>query len=578
MANYFTDNPDIQFNLDRLNLRELADLIEGDYAAAKTDETAPENADDARENYLNVCRLAGELCAGPIEERARTIDAEGNVCRDGRVFYHPLVEENLRDFKRAELMGISLPREFGGLNMPQVIKIAVLEMVSRADASLMNLVGLQDIAETINEFGSDQQKQTYIPPLSGGEATGAMILTEPDSGSDLQSVRLKAIPPTDGNDQGVWHLQGVKRFITNGNGNILLVLARSEDGTVDGRGLSMFVCSRDETIVIRRIEHKLGIHGSPTCDMVFNNTPAYLVGQRKRGLIKYVMSLMNGARIGVSAQAVGIAEAAYRAAREYAETRIQFGKPILEFPAVYEMLTNMKLNIEAGRLLLYETGKVVDLHKQLAAKIQRLQARGAAVDPELKASAKYYDRLASVLTPFSKYFNAEMCNSVSYQGIQVMGGSGFMKDYNMERYYRDARITNIYEGTSQLQVVGALGGVLSGVLNRTLDEFLERSYPGKFNPLVRTAKSMVPLLRKTIDHVKTRREPEYTDFVARRIVDMAIDIVQTILFLDSAQINERKASLAAIWIRDAKQRVADHCHYITGNRTQVIDLHREIID
>ncbi|MFQ6614234.1 MAG: acyl-CoA dehydrogenase family protein, partial [Fidelibacterota bacterium] len=240
MANYFTDNPDIQFNLDRLNLRELADLIEGDYAAAKTDETAPENADDARENYLNVCRLAGELCAGPIEERARTIDAEGNVCRDGRVFYHPLVEENLRDFKRAELMGISLPREFGGLNMPQVIKIAVLEMVSRADASLMNLVGLQDIAETINEFGSDQQKQTYIPPLSGGEATGAMILTEPDSGSDLQSVRLKAIPPADGNDQGVWHLQGVKRFITNGNGNILLVLARSEDGTVDGRGLSMF--------------------------------------------------------------------------------------------------------------------------------------------------------------------------------------------------------------------------------------------------------------------------------------------------------------------------------------------------
>ncbi len=578
MANYFTDNPDIQFNLDRVDLRSLADLIEGDYEAAKTDEYAPENADDARENYLNICHLAGELCAGPIDERARTIDAEGNRCANGTVTYHPLLEENLRDFKRAELMGIAVPREFGGLNMPQVVKIAVLEMVSRADASLMNLVGLQDIAETINEFGSDQQKATYIPRLASGDATGAMILTEPDSGSDLQSVRLKAIPPADGNDQGVWHLQGVKRFITNGNGDILLVLARSEEGTVDGRGLSLFVCSRDDSIVIRRIENKLGIHGSPTCDMVFNNTPAYLIGQRKRGLIKYVMALMNGARIGVSAQAVGIAEAAYRAAREYAETRIQFGKSIVEFPAVYEMLTDMKLNIEAGRMLLYETGKIVDLHKSLSAQIQKTQARGAAVDPELKAQAKYYDRLASVLTPFSKYFNAEMCNAVAYKGIQVMGGSGFMKDYNMERYYRDARITNIYEGTSQLQIVGAIGGILSGVLNRVLDEFLARTFPGKFNPLVRTAKSMVPLLQKTVDHVKARKDSEFTDFVARRIVDMALDIFISILFLDCAQSNERKASLATLWIRDAKSRVSDNYHYITGDRTEVIDLHREIID
>ncbi|RMF09680.1 MAG: acyl-CoA dehydrogenase, partial [Candidatus Neomarinimicrobiota bacterium] len=423
MANYFTDNPDILFNLDRVDLRALADLIEGDYSDAATSEFAPENAEDARDNYLNTCRIAGELCAGPVEERARIIDQEGNSCRNGKVYYHPLVEENIRDFRRAELLGISIPRKYGGLQMPQVIKIAVLEMVSRADASLMNLVGLQDIAETIYEFGNDQQRAEYIPPLSAGEATGAMILTEPDSGSDLQSVRLKAVPPPDGNDQGTWHLQGVKRFITNGNGDILLVLARSEEGTVDGRGLSLFVCRKDDTITIRRIENKLGIHGSPTCDMVFNDTPAYLVGQRKRGLIKYVMSLMNGARVGVAAQAVGIAEAAYRTARDYAETRIQFGQPILQFPAVYEMLTDMKLRIEAGRMLLYETGKIVDLQKHLAARVQQAQARGEAVDPEMKMSAKYYERLASVLTPFSKYFNAEMCNRVAYQGIQVMGGS-----------------------------------------------------------------------------------------------------------------------------------------------------------
>ncbi len=577
MANYFTDNPDILFNLDRVNLQELSDLIEGDYSAAESNEYAPENAEDARENYLNVCELAGELCAGPIADRARQIDKEGNTAANGVVIYHPLLEENLRDFQRAELMGISLPRKHGGLNMPQVIKIAVLEMVSRADASLMNLVGLQDIGETIEEFGSDAQKETYIPPLASGQATGAMILTEPDSGSDLQSVQLKAIPPAEGDDQGVWHLHGVKRFITNGNGNTLLVLARSEEGTVDGRGLSMFVCSRDETIVIRRIENKLGIHGSPTCDMVFNNTPAYLVGQRKRGLIKYVMSLMNGARIGVSAQAVGIAEAAYRTAREYAETRIQFGKPIVKFPAVYEMLTDMKLRIEAGRMMLYETGKIVDLYKQLSSRVDRARAKGEEVNPEDKASAKYYERLASVLTPFSKYFNAEMCNDVAYKGIQVMGGSGFMKDYNMERYYRDARITNIYEGTSQLQVVGAIGGILAGVLDRIMNEFLERDYPAKFNPLVRAAKSMVPMLQKTIEYVKNRKDSEYTDFVARKIVDMAIDVFVSILFLDCAPLDERKVSLATIWIRDAKQRVTDNHLYIIGDRSQVIDLHEEII-
>ena len=577
MANYYTDNPDIKFNLERVDLCHLADLLEDDYSAAKESDYAPENSEDACDNYLNICELAGELCAGPIAERARQIDREGNRCEDGRVIYHPLVRENLRDFKRAQLMGISLAREYGGLNMPQVIKVAVLEMVSRADASLMNLVGLQDIAETIEEFGNEEQKRTYVPPLANGDATGAMILTEPDSGSDLQSVRLRAIPPADGNDQGIWHLNGVKRFITNGNGDTLLVLARSEEGTVDGRGLSMFVCSKDESIRIRRIENKLGIHGSPTCDMVFNNTPAYLIGQRKRGLIKYVMSLMNGARIGVSAQALGIAEAAYRMAREYAETRVQFGKPIVEFPAVYEMLTNMKIRIEAGRLLLYETSRVVDLFKIPNARIQKAQKNGTPPDRELKQMVRYYERLASVLTPFSKYFNSEMCNRVAYDGIQVMGGSGFMKDYNMERYYRDARITNIYEGTSQLQIVGAIGGILSGTLNTVFDDFVAREYPGKFNELTTEAKSMVPLLYEAVEFVKQKKDPGYTDLVARRLVDMALDLYISILFLDCLERDEKKASRAEIWVRDARLRGEKNHAFILGDRTQVIDLHKEII-
>ena len=540
MGNYFKDTPDIRFNLERVGLKALADLMENDYSEARECDFAPENAGEAVENYFDICELAGELCSGPIAERARQIDREGNTVTDGKVTYHKLVRENLLDFQRAQLMGISLPRAYGGLNMPQVVKIAVLEMVSRADASLMNLVGLQDIGETINEFGSKEQKQKFIPGLAGGDATGAMILTEPDSGSDLQSVRLAAIPPQPGEDPNIWHLHGVKRFITNGNGETLLVLARSEEGTHDGRGLSMFVCSRDDTIYIRRLENKLGIHGSPTCDMTFNNTPAYLVGQRKRGLIKYVMSLMNGARMGVSAQAIGIAEAAYKEAREYAEKRIQFGKPIIEFPAVYDMLTNMRMKIEAGRLLLYEAGKVVDMFKIPTARMEAAKENGETVDPALKKQIRTYERLASVLTPLSKYYNSEMCNDVAYKGIQVMGGSGFMKDYDMERYYRDARITNIYEGTSQLQIVGALGGILSGIMNDTFQAFLDREFPGKLNSIVRVVKAMVPLLHEAIAFIKEKKDSEYTDYVAKRLVDMCLDIYQSILFLECAETNERK--------------------------------------
>lgn len=578
MGNYFKDTPDIRFNLERVGLKALADLMENDYSEVKECDFAPENADEAVENYFDICELAGELCSGPIADRARQIDREGNTVTAGKVTYHKLVQENLLDFQRAQLMGISLPRAYGGLNMPQVVKIAVLEMVSRADASLMNLVGLQDIGETINEFGSKEQKQKFIPGLAGGDATGAMILTEPDSGSDLQSVRLTAIPPQPGEDPDVWHLHGVKRFITNGNGETLLVLARSEEGTHDGRGLSMFVCSRDDTIYIRRLENKLGIHGSPTCDMTFNNTPAYLVGQRKRGLIKYVMSLMNGARMGVSAQAIGIAEAAYKEAHEYAEKRIQFGTPIIEFPAVYDMLTNMRMKIEAGRLLLYEAGKVVDMFKIPTARMEAAKENGETLDPALKKQIRTYERLASVLTPLSKYYNSEMCNDVAYKGIQVMGGSGFMKDYDMERYYRDARITNIYEGTSQLQIIGALGGILSGIMNDTFQAFLDYEFPGKLNPIVRVAKAMVPLLHEAIAFVKEKKDSEYTNYVAKRLVDMCLDIYQSILFLECAETNERKEHIAAVWVREANLRVAFNHNFILENRSEVIDLHKEILD
>lgn len=576
MANFYKDNPDIKLNLERIDLHRLADLIEGDYNATHDSDIAPENSADAVENYLSICEIAGELSGGPIAERSAKIDEEGNVCRDGDVIYHDLVKENLKDFQKAQLMGISIPRKYGGLEMPQVIKVAVLEMVSRADASLMNLVGLQDIGETIAEFGNDDQKNAYIPPLANGDATGAMILTEPDSGSDLQSVRLQATITGEG-DNALWHLNGVKRFITNGNGDILLVMARSEKGTKDGRGLSLFVCKKHDSIHIRRIENKLGIHGSPTCEMTFSNTPATLIGKRKFGLIKYVMSLMNGARIGIAAQSLGIAEASYRLAREYAKTRIQFGKAIIKIPAVYELLSNMRLNVEAGRLLLYETAKIVDFQKALTNRIESKRKNGITVEPEEKQNVKYYDRLAAVLTPFSKYFNAEMCNRAAYDGIQVMGGSGYMKDYPMERYYRDARITNIYEGTSQLQVVAAIGGILAGVLDKEFKKFKELKFVDDLGLLANVVKTMITLFNTAVQSVKDKKDHEYTDFVAERIVKMALDIFISTLFIDAAKTNDRKAKLAQMWIGNAKLSINNNSTFIISGERNIIDNHSEII-
>ncbi len=576
-GNFYTDNPDIEYNLECLNLRKLADLLEGNYGESKTYDFAPENADDARENYLNICKIAGELCAGPILERARQIDEEGNVCKDGNVIYHPLIEKDIDDFKKAQLLGLSLPRRYGGTNMPQAVKVAILEMISRADAALMNLVGLQDIGETINEFGSEEQKQTYVTPLATGEATGAMVLTEPDSGSDLQSVRLAATMPADGNANGIWRLNGVKRFITNGCGNVLLVLARSEEGSNDGRGLSMFVCFRDKSVRIRRLENKLGIHGSPTCEMTFTNTPCHLVGKRRLGLIRYFMALLNGARIAIAAQALGIAEAAYREAREYAESRVQFGKPISHFPAVYDMLTQMKVKVEAGRILLYETSKVVDLFKVNERRAAEMKEHGKPVDPRMLADIKYYDRLSAVLTPFSKLYNTEMANQNAYDGIQIMGGSGFIKDYNMERYYRDARITNIYEGTSQLQVVGAIGGLLAGHLNKIYDDFCAKRFENRLEYLAKRVKEMVKKLYHAIEFVKNQKNQHYTDYMARKLVEMGIDTYIAILFLECAQNSEHKARVAEIWVNEAELRVKSHHDYVTSGHYQVINNHRDII-
>ena len=464
MANFFTDNKDIQFLFNRLPLERIIRLKEKNFTEKDKYPYAPEDVEDAKDSYRRVLEVLGELAAEYIEPRAEGVDLEGSHFDGGVVRYATGIQEALDMLSKAGVMGFTLPRRFGGLNFPVTIYTIAIELISRADASLMNLFGLQDIAETINAYASEELKQKYLPRFCTGELTGAMVLTEPDAGSDLQSVQLKATEV----EPGKWVLEGVKRFITNGCGDVLLVLARSEPNITGGRGLSLFLCEKGPTVRVRRIEDKLGIHGSPTCELYFDKTPAYLIGKRKFGLIKYVMSLMNGARLAVAAQAIGIAEAAYRAALSYAKEREQFGVPIIEFAPIKEMLYNMVLKIEAARTLVYETAMAVDTSKGLE------EAQGKDWSPVdqgcIKEELKYYTALAEALTPMSKYFASEIANQVAYDAIQVLGGSGYMKDYAVERYYRDARITNIYEGTTQLQIVAAIGGVLKGTIREYVDK------------------------------------------------------------------------------------------------------------
>jgi len=532
MPNFFTDNDDIRFLFDHLDLGELARVQERDFADARAGvDYAPVDEADAVDNYRRILEITGDLAGRIIAPRAATVDAEGNTLNaDGTVTLHPLVADNIRRLAQADLMGFTLPRRYEGLNCPNLVYSMAIEIVSRADASLMNIFGLQGIAETIHAFADEDLKQEYLPRFARGEVTGAMVLTEPDAGSDLQAVRLRAIQDPDGR----WYLRGVKRFITNGCGEVLLTLARSEPDIADGRGLSLFLSERGPRIRVRHLEHKLGIHGSPTCELVYDDAPARLIGQRQRGLITYVMALMNGARVGIAAQSLGIAEAAYRLAREYAHARKQFGGPIERLPAVAEMITDMRIQIEAARALTYETSRICDLENN---NNWALEAAPPANPDELKVRkelARTLKRLNGLLTPMSKYYASEMCVRVADTALQVLGGSGYMTDYPAERYLRDARITTIYEGTSQLQIVAAVRGVCSGALERRLAEFEELSYPDPALALLRDklVEGRMQLL-SAIAFVKSQAG-DYMDLAGRRLVDAAAAVYIGHLLLQQA--------------------------------------------
>ncbi|WP_235714350.1 acyl-CoA dehydrogenase family protein [Alkaliflexus imshenetskii] len=537
-------------------MQKIVTLKEQGFADKDKFDYAPMDFEDAMDSYEKVLEIVGEICGDIVAPNAESVDAEGPKIVNNEVIYARGTQENLDALVKAGLMGITLPRKYEGLNFPIVPYIMAADIVSRADAGFVNIWGLQDCAETINEFASEDQKSRFLPRISNGE-TAAMDLTEPDAGSDLQAVQLKA---TLNEKDGKWYLNGVKRFITNGDGHVSLVLARSEAGTSDGRGLSMFIYDRNnKAVTIRRIENKMGIKGSPTCELVFKDAPAELVGDRKMGLIKYVMALMNGARLGIGAQSVGVSEAAYREAIAYADERKQFGKAIIEFPAVYEMVASMKARLDASRTLLYETARYVDIYKSYMHISETRQ-----LTKEERSDMKYYQRLADFFTPLLKGMTSEYCNQLAYDSLQIHGGSGFMKDYPIERIYRDARITTIYEGTTQLQVVAAIRGVTTGAYLERIREFEAMTLKPELHGYRRTLIGMTEEYEKAVRQVVEVKDNEYIDFHARRMVEMAGHIIMGYLLLLDTERNDSFRLSTDVYIKMGRAENRARAEYISN--------------
>lgn len=543
MPNFFKDNKDIQFHFNRFDIKEILEIAEKNYTEAEKYDYAPRNQEDAMQNFEKVLEVVGDIAGNFIDPRASEVDEEGAQFDKGKVDYAKGTQENLKQLAKADLMGMILPRKYGGLNFPFTVYMMAVEIVSRADASLMNLFGLQDIADTINKFGNDDQREEFLPKFSTGEYSGAMVLTEPDAGSDLQACKLSAYQ----DDEGNWRLRGVKRFITNGNGNILLVLSRSEAGTKDGRGLSLFVCYNDESVKVRRIENKLGIHGSPTCEMQFNDTKAQLLGKRKFGLIKYIFDLMFRARMGVSAQALGISQAAYEEALKYAKEREQFGKKIYEIPTVADMLIDMRVTLESNRSLFYSVSKWVDIKEKLEEKIDELKKEGKPFAEENKR-LKYISRVANLLTPISKFILAESSNKITYDALQIHGGTGYMKEFNIERLARDARITNIYEGTSQLQVVGAIGSVTNDILKDYFAEKASKEYKGGLKRLHKYLLEIRHIFEDCKNYVLEKDDKSFQEVAAKDLVELYTFIYVGYLLLEEAEEDQRKVFIANRYI------------------------------
>jgi len=563
MANYYTDHPEIEFHLNHPLMKRVVDLKERNYAEKDQFEDAPVNYEDAIENYKRLLDITGDVAANIIEPNSEDVDLEGPHLENGRMIYASKTFENLEATRKAGLWGLSMPRRYGGLNLPNAIFSMASEIIAAADAGFQNIWSLQSCIDTLYEFGSEEQRQKYIPRICAGE-TMSMDLTEPDAGSDLQRVMLKATQDED----GTWRLNGVKRFITNGDSDIHLVLARSEEGTKDGRGLSMFIYDkRDGGVTVRHIEHKLGIHGSPTCELVYKNAKAELCGNTRLGLIKYVMALMNGARLGIAAQSVGVEQEAYNEGLAYAKERAQFGEKIINFPAVYDMLSRMKAKLDAGRSLLYCCARYVDIYKALED-----IARDTKLTPEERQEMKKYTRLADAFTPLAKGMNSEYANQNAYDAISIHGGSGFIMEYKCQRLFRDARIFSIYEGTTQLQVVAAIRYITNGTYLSIIKEMLENEVSDDLKSLKERVAKLVELYEAAINKVKEANDQAVHDFLARRLYNMTGDIVMSLLILDDAtKAPEMFQKSANVYVRMAEEEVLGHSAYIQNFKAEDLE-------
>ena len=563
MANYYTDHPEIEFHLNHPLMKRVVDLKERNYAEKDQFEDAPVNYEDAIENYKRLLDITGDVAANIIEPNSEDVDLEGPHLENGRMIYASKTFENLDATRKAGLWGLSMPRRYGGLNLPNAIFSMASEIIAAADAGFQNIWSLQSCIDTLYEFGSEEQRQKYIPRICAGE-TMSMDLTEPDAGSDLQRVMLKATQDED----GTWRLNGVKRFITNGDSDIHLVLARSEEGTKDGRGLSMFIYDkRDGGVTVRHIEHKLGIHGSPTCELVYKNAKAELCGNTRLGLIKYVMALMNGARLGIAAQSVGVEQEAYNEGLAYAKERAQFGEKIINFPAVYDMLSRMKAKLDAGRSLLYCCARYVDIYKALED-----IARDTKLTPEERQEMKKYTRLADAFTPLAKGMNSEYANQNAYDAISIHGGSGFIMEYKCQRLFRDARIFSIYEGTTQLQVVAAIRYITNGTYLSIIKEMLENEVSDDLKPLKERVAKLVDLYEAAINKVKEANDQAVHDFLARRLYNMTGDIIMSLLILDDAtKAPEMFQKSANVYVRMAEEEVLGHSAYIQNFKAEDLE-------
>ena len=563
MANYYSDHPEIEFHLNHPLMKRVVDLKERNYVEKDQFEDAPVNYEDAIENYKRLLDITGDVAANIIEPNSEDVDLEGPHLENGRMIYASKTFENLDATRKAGLWGLSMPRRYGGLNLPNAIFSMASEIIAAADAGFQNIWSLQSCIDTLYEFGSEEQRQKYIPRICAGE-TMSMDLTEPDAGSDLQRVMLKATQDED----GTWRLNGVKRFITNGDSDIHLVLARSEEGTKDGRGLSMFIYDkRDGGVTVRHIEHKLGIHGSPTCELVYKNAKAELCGNTRLGLIKYVMALMNGARLGIAAQSVGVEQEAYNEGLAYAKERAQFGEKIINFPAVYDMLSRMKAKLDAGRSLLYCCARYVDIYKALED-----IARDSKLTPEERQEMKKYTRLADAFTPLAKGMNSEYANQNAYDALSIHGGSGFIMEYKCQRLFRDARIFSIYEGTTQLQVVAAIRYITNGTYLNIIKEMLESEVSDDLKALKARVAKLADLYEAAINKVKEANDQAVHDFLARRLYNMTGDIVMSLLILDDATKSpELFAKSANVYVRMAEEEVLGHSAYIQNFTPESLD-------